>query len=143
MTSLYETLKQDRIQAMKNRQTLERDLLSTLVGQIELESSKNIKYVPKSDEHVIAVLKKFIDDCKFNIQQNDSKIDIYTQELSVLEKYLPSQLNEDQIQTIIRSTFDNLEAKDKGRVMKFFKDNHSGLYDGKLVSSVFEKLCSI
>jgi uncharacterized protein YqeY len=141
---LYETLKKDRIQAMKDRKDVEKTLLGTLVGQIDNEASKSgLKTEPKSDAHVVAVVKKFLDDNTFTQQheKNPQELIRLVTEAETLKSYLPQQLTTDELKAIIIDEFGcTVKAAPKGTVMKFLKDNHAGKYDGKAAAAVFDEL---
>lgn len=133
---LIEQLKTERIEAMKAKDTIKKDLLGTLIA----EASKEDK-VP-SDEKVIATIKKFIKNttelmvsCKGYQDKFDSMMKA-NDELKILESYLPAQLDEDTIRKIFSlNTFANV-----GKAMGYFKANYSGQYDGALVSKIAKEL---
>lgn len=144
MTKLYETLKADRIQAMKDRNQIAKDLLGTLVGQIDLDASRsNLKYVPKSDLHAINLIKKFLDDNSFTQSVSKDEVELIRlrAEEVILNSYLPKQLSEAELEAILIEKFGcAIKAEPKGSVMKFLKENHAGNYDGKLAAAVFDRL---
>ena len=62
------------------------------------------------------------------------------QEITYIEDFLPKQLSEDEIKTIVKSTISELGAKDirdMGKVMSFLREKYSGQMDlgtaGKLL----------
>ena len=62
------------------------------------------------------------------------------QEITYIEDFLPKQLSEDEVKTIVKSTISELGAKDirdMGKVMSFLREKYSGLMDlgtaGKLL----------
>lgn len=60
-----------------------------------------------------------------------------TQELSVIEGFLPKPLSEAELEKLIQETIQSTQAsgpKDMGTVMKALKDQVTGRADGKLVS---------
>lgn len=141
---LYETLKSDRIQAMKDRKAVEKQILGTLVGQIELESSKpSLKVEPKSDLHCVGVIKKFLDDLTFTKEHTTDADDLARNaiEIKTLQSYMPTQLSEKELEAVIITTFGCALTKEKkGQVMGYLKQNHASNYDGKLAASVFDRL---
>jgi uncharacterized protein YqeY len=57
-------------------------------------------------------------------------------ELKVISKYLPEQLSEDELNHIIKETFDSIQIsseKDMGRVMGTIMPKVKGKADGKVV----------
>ena len=64
-------------------------------------------------------------------------------EIEVLERYLPRQLNADEVHTVVREAIEQLgvtSKKDMGRVMKAVMAEHRGKVDGKLVQQVAGEL---
>jgi uncharacterized protein YqeY len=58
-------------------------------------------------------------------------------EMNVMEEYLPKQLSEQEIKDIVmRLVVQSDIPCNMGVVMKYFKENYSGQYDGKIVSTV-------
>lgn len=60
-----------------------------------------------------------------------------TQELSVIESFLPKPLSEAELEKLIQETIQSTQAsgpKDMGTVMKALKDQVTGRADGKMVS---------
>ena len=62
------------------------------------------------------------------------------QEITYIEDFLPKQLSEDEVKTIVKSTISELGAKDirdMGKVMSFLREKYSGHMDlgtaGKLL----------
>ena len=83
-----------------------------------------------SDNNVIRVTKKMIDSLK--LMSSTQALE----EVKILEQFIPQQLTENQIETIIkRERFTSIKD-----CMGFFKELYAGLYDGKLVSKIFKEL---
>lgn len=64
-------------------------------------------------------------------------------ELSVLKRYLPQPLSEDEVAALIRASIDEAGAKgigDLGKVMKLLMPKVSGRSDGKRVSEMAKAL---
>jgi uncharacterized protein YqeY len=140
---LIQKLREDKIQAMKDGFALEKNLLSTLIG----DCCKNIK--EPDDALVISVIKKFIK----NARETSEHIKDYGQilktqqfldcldEIDILESYLPKQLDEQAIKTIMANIIvgapEGFALKD---VMAFFKKNFEGQYDGAMVSRMAKEI---
>ena len=86
------------------------------------------------------------------IKQRNESIELYEkgnrlelaekeqQEITYIEDFLPKQLSEDEVKTIVKSTISELGAKDirdMGKVMSFLREKYSGQMDlgtaGKLL----------
>lgn len=127
MNKLKETIVNDIKTAMKEKDTVTRDVLRIIKGEIERkeDSSKEL-----STGEIVSIIKKLIESST-STGDND--------EVVVLEKYLPSQLTEAEITAIVneRKEVDGLTGpRDMGKVMQYFKANHDGAYDGKLLSDI-------
>ena len=64
-------------------------------------------------------------------------------EITVIERYLPAQLTEDEARDVIAAIVAELgvsSKKDLGKVMKEVMSRHRGQIDGKLASSIAGKL---
>lgn len=140
---LIDVLKADRIQAMKDKETIKKDLLGTLIG----EASKKDKL--PTDTVVMATIKKFINNDKETINITTKSgdplpdavmyaITVLEKEIEILESYLPKQLNEEGMIVGIKAAM-NLGANNIGDIMKFFKENFEGRYDGKTVNVLAQK----
>ena len=114
--------------AMLNKEVDKKDLLRVVIG----EFNRVDKIV--SDDKAIAIIKKMVENAK---DQGN------TNEIPILEVYLPSQLDADELGIKINEIIDDLEAtsmKDMGRVMGELKAKYSGTYDGKLASTLVREL---
>ncbi len=132
--NLRNQIKSDKTFALKNDETIKKNLLSTVLGEIDRKSKESGRTNPEvSDEEVITIIKKMKDDC---IKCNNAE------EAKMLEKYIPKMYTEEILETIIGDyvTSENIEhKKDMGQVMKWLKEHHHGKYDGKIASSIVVK----
>lgn len=65
------------------------------------------------------------------------------QEISVIQEYLPEQLEESELRAIIKKTIEELQAMspgDSGRVMKHIMPGLKGRADGKLVKQIVNEV---
>jgi uncharacterized protein YqeY len=133
---LIETLKTQRIQAMKDKQIVAKNLLTTLLGELEGKAKRD--NIDINDEMVVQTCKKFIASNEEVIAQTTSTeaATKLKEENVILNNYLPKQLTEAQLGSIIKSS----GATNVGEAMKFLKDNYSGKYCGKLASTVVRTL---
>jgi uncharacterized protein YqeY len=144
---LLEIILKDCWDAKKAKDNKTSTLLSTLhaeAARIGKDSGNRMS----TDEEVIVVIKKFVKNLKetiehlvkVNYEQKseavDAKILDSENELFILNKYLPQQLTPEEIKTIIIE----LDNKNVGIIMKHFKENYSGRYDGKVVNEVIKGL---
>lgn len=124
---IKERIIKDRIDAMKNGNTEQRLILSTVLGELDRISKD------PSDDQVVKVIKKMVDS---NIECGTIKENEY------LEVYLPKMISEEDLKQIIIEEMTRNEystMKDMGKVMGYLKQNYAGQYDGKLASDIIKK----
>ncbi|BAU40058.1 hypothetical protein [Ralstonia phage RSP15] len=136
--ALLDTIKADRMAAMKEGDKIAKDILTTLIGEVETKSKQGKEL---ADADIVALVKKFIDNNDETlklVKDDETKIEtsnILIQENLVLGAYIPKQLSFDEIATILKHTgYMNL-----GHFMKYLKEHYAGQYDGKVAKQVFEK----
>ena len=127
---MLKRIRTERATYRKNKETLNAEILTTLIGEIETEEKRN--GIIFSDDDVIKVVQKFIKNINQTLAVHPT--DILKYEKAFLEKYLPKQLSEEELK-IIASDF-----KIVGEYMKFLKQNYSGKYDSKFAMEVFKLL---
>lgn len=128
--TVQETIKADLKTAMIEKKTNLRDILRVVIGEFN-RIGKEV-----SDEKALAIIKKMVQNAKD--QKNAS-------EVSILENYLPTQMDEAVLREKIQNciTFNSYSTmKDMGKVMGYLKANHDGLYDGKQASTIVRELLS-
>ena len=89
------------------------------------------------------------------VKQRKESADIYTaqnrpdlaekeqQEIAVIEKYLPKQMGEDEIRTILKQIIETTGAKtpaDMGKVMGAASKQLAGKADNKIISTIVKEL---
>lgn len=118
----------EKIVNYRNTHKESRTLLGVIIGEFErIEKSPNRTIKEISDSEAINIIKKMIEsNCLVNSLEC-----LYENE--ILKQFIPSQLTETQIQGII----DECNFSSIKECMTFFKENHTGLYDGKIVSKIF------
>ena len=100
------------------------------------------------DEGVLGIIQKMIKQSRDAITQfkNGQRHDLVEKELSlisVLQQYLPQQLNEAAIIEAIAATISDLGAgglRDMGKVMGVLKSKHADTLDFSKVSSIIKEL---
>ena len=123
---IQEQINNDLKEAMLNKETFKRNLLRVVIG----EFNRVDKII--NDEKALSIIKKMIENAK---NQN------HDDEVIILNKYLPQQMNKEQLEKIIKSfiILKNITTiKEIGLVMKFLKEKYSGKYDGKMASEIIK-----
>jgi uncharacterized protein len=99
-----------------------------------------------TDEQIIVILDKMAKQHRDSISQfkeanRDDLVEIEEFELDIITKYLPAQLSEDEIKTLINSAISKTGAesiKDMGKVMGILKGELQGRADMGKVSGLIK-----
>ena len=114
--------------AMKNSDKFTLSVLRMLKSAIQMEAIN--KKHELTDEEIIAVIKKQVKVRKDSIAeyQKYEKLDLVTsleQEIAILDKYLPAEMTEEEVDKIIDEVFNELQPssmKDMGGIMKVLNE---------------------
>jgi len=144
--SLEERIKKDMHAALKSQNRIELDTLRTVVAQINDERIKKMHDL--SDDEVILVLNKAMKRRKEAIEmyKQGNRPDLVQkeqEESEIIEKYLPEQLSEDDVRSVLKQVIQNVGAeseRDIGKVMGPAMKELKGKADGKHVQEMARKL---
>ena len=143
---LKEKLMQDLKDAMKEKDIIKKDTVQMVRAAIlQIEKDKGIEV---DDNKIIEIIAKEVKGKKDAIVEfkkgwRDDLIEQTNKEIEVLEKYLPKQLNKDEITEIVKEIIDSLGAtsmKDMGPVMKESKAKIGASADGRAINEVVKEL---
>lgn len=126
-------LKQDRIDAMKAKDSVRKSTLTTLIGDAEtINKGPN---GPITDDMVIALAKKHITGLQemLNLGKDPGRCQ---EEINILTEYLPRQLGHEDIESILSKAIKTGQVKNIGDAMKYMKTYYAGQYDGKVASRI-------
>ena len=146
---LYEKIVNDMKSAMKNRDKSTLSTIRFLKNAIDMEAKDKKKDI--TDELVIDIAAKQIKTHKASIEEFDKAnrtdlSDKLKEEIKLIEKYLPTQLTEEEINNEIEKVFEKVKPtnkKDMGLIMKELS-SLKGKADFKIISTkVNEKLNSL
>ena len=120
---MIEKINDDLKIAMKEKDTFKMSVIRMLKSALQLESIA--KKHELSDNEVINILKKQVKLRKDSIEEYKKynkmeTVDSLEKEIAILEVYLPEEMNEEEIKTIIEKIFDEIKPtsiKDMGKVM--------------------------
>jgi uncharacterized protein YqeY len=138
--SLKEVLQQDLKTAMKEKDTIRKNVVTMMRAAIlQIEKDKKIEL---DDEGVIEVIAKGVKQRKDSIPEfekgnRQDLIENINKEIDILMAYLPQQLSDDEVSRIVADTIIEVGAqsvKDMGRVMSALMPKVKGRADGKLVN---------
>lgn len=140
--SLKDQLTQDMKEAMKAKQSERLGTIRQLRGAIK---NKEIERQQELDDEailgVIGTLVKQRREAAQMYRDNDRPelADKEEAELEVLQQYLPAQLSEDELRTIVGEVIAEIGAtsiKDMGKVMPRIMAKTKGAADGKIVNQI-------
>ena len=155
---LLDSIKKDLKIAMKAKETLKIStlrMITSSIKNIEINNRTSSKDESSneslSDNEIIKLLTKMIKQRKESaeIYKESDRSDLEKKEndeIEIIEQYMPSQINDDEIDKLIKEIIDETGSssiKDMGRVMTILKEKYSGQMDfGKASLIVKEKLNS-
>lgn len=145
MQTLKEKLKEDLKIALKTSNVAKKELIKVVLSEISLEEGRGSVGFFLNDEGVMAILKKFKKNQEL-IKEEYEKLgqpvpEAVTKEIKILESYLPSQMNEEEIGNIVTDLISETGAtsmKEMGKVMSAFNAKYAGKADNKIVSQAIK-----
>lgn len=143
---LKEQIPEDIKNALRNKSTLELSVLRMLQSALknkEIDKKEDLK-----DEDVISVvgaeIKKRRDAVKeFEKVNRPDAANQEKAEIDILMKYMPQQMNENEIRDLVKSAVKEAQAKtmkDIGKVMKVLMPKVKGKADGSVVNKIVREL---
>ena len=141
----FEQLQKDMIAAMKARDKVRKDAISTLVSAAKKAAIDEGCRDDIKEELVNRVILKEMKSVKEQIDtcpaSREDLLAEYQKRLAVLEEYAPKMMSEDEIKAVITSVLADLgidapTAKDKGKIMKELMPKLKGKADGKEVNQI-------
>mgnify|MGYP001623971905 FL=1 len=147
---MYEKINNDLKEAMKNQDRFTLSVLRMLKSTLQVEGISLKREL--TDQDVLMVIKKNVKQRKDSIVEFEKynktdEIANLKKEIQVLEKYLPEELTEEQIDQEIENVFaieKPTNMKDMGKIMKILTEKIGTVADMSLVSKkVKEKLMNL
>ena len=143
--SLVEQLKQDMITAMKEKDKERLTVIRMVKAALDKERIDSKKEI--NDDLLIDVVNKQIKMRNDSIEEfskanRTDLVDSVKKEVEVLMKYLPEQLELSEVEEIITSAIESVEAssmKDMGKVMKEARPKVNGRFDMKKFSEIIKE----
>ncbi|MBC8172512.1 MAG: GatB/YqeY domain-containing protein [Chitinophagales bacterium] len=146
--NLFDQVNEDIKSAMKNREEGRLRALRGIKSALLLVKTEKGAADELSAEKEMQVLQKLLKQRKESLeiytQQNRADLaQIETEEIVVIEKYLPAQMGEDELRNILKSIIERVGASspaDMGKVMGVATKELAGKADGKMISQVVKEL---
>lgn len=154
MNNLWQKINNDLTTAIKQKQSLELSVIRLLLSAINYKKiaiGKGADSEPLADEQIVEVISS-------EIKKRKDSIEAYTQggrldlaqkektEMGILEKYLPTQLSDVELEKIITEVISGLGevgVKDIGRIIGQVMPKVRGQADGGRVSAMVKRLLAV
>ncbi len=141
-----EILRKDMVAAMKAKDKVTKDAISSLIAAIKKVAIDEGVRDDIPEELVDRVILKELKSVKEQIdtcpKEREELLAEYKEAYAVVEKYAPKQMSEAEIRELITTKFvEVLAGKNKGLIMKTVMGELKGKADGKLISAVVADLC--
>jgi len=144
--SMQDQLMSDLKEAMKAKDKVRKltiTMLRSQIKQVEVDTRADVK-----EEQIVDIIAKQVKQKKAAIEEFEKAdrtdlVDEANEEINVLMAYLPEQLSEEEIRSLVQETIDAVGAasqKDMGKVMGALSPKTKGKADNKLVSQVVREL---
>ena len=146
--SLVDTLRKDMFEASKKGEVEKADILKMAMASIknaQIEVEEEL-----TDTDIEKILRKEVKKVKDSIEQFEkmAREDLLKKEqlqLTVLQSYLPEQMNEEEVKKVVEEKIEQLGAKDMrdmGKVMGVVMKELDGKTDGNTVKNIVQSLLS-
>ncbi|WP_339228169.1 GatB/YqeY domain-containing protein [Oceanobacillus sp. FSL K6-2867] len=144
--TLLDRLNQDMKQAMKNKDKETLSVIRMVKASIQNESIKLGKDTLSEDED-LTILSREVKQRKDSLQEfksagREDLVEKLENELVILQKYLPKQLSDEELLSIIRVTIQEVNAasmKDMGKVMGAVMPKVKGQADGSQIKNLVQQ----
>jgi uncharacterized protein YqeY len=127
------------VEAMKAKDKVRLNVLRYL-KKLFIENDTSKKPIDENDI-VISYAKKMKDSIS-SFPEGSTQQKELIEETKILDEFLPKQLSEEEVQTIINSIIKNLESPNLGLVMKELTPQIKGKFDGKRASELVKMAVS-
>ncbi len=139
---IIDEVKKANIQAIRDKDTVARNIYSVLLNKFMLEGIKRRETGKEmQDADYVQILQKTIKELTEEAE-NYKKVNHFEQveeiekQIKLVEGYLPKMMSNEEIKEVILS----LDDKTVPNVMKHFKANYAGKCDMRLVQEVLKSL---
>jgi len=140
-------IKADLNQTLKDKDEIKISVLRMLISEIH-NKEINKKSEKLTDEEVIGVIRQQVKKIKESIAaykqgKRDDLVQKESQELEILNKYLPQEMSEKDLEKIIKEIISDVKPsgpQDFGKVMGEAMKRLSGRVEGSRVSGIVKKL---
>ena len=145
---LVDEIQKDMYKAMKEKEKERINALRNIIGKLKY------RYIDKGDklteQEEIKVIQSLAKQRRESIEMykkggRNDLVETETKELSIIEKYLPKAMSEEEVRRLVRETVKETGAEsmsDLGKVMPLVMKKGAGKVDGELAQEVLRELLS-
>ncbi len=146
--SLLEKINTDLKVAMKEKNASKLQALRAVKSELLLEQTSSGASESISEEKGIKIIQKLIKQRKDSaeIYKSENRTDLYEKEIAeikFLEAYLPEQMSEEELTSIVQAVIDETGAgsiKYMGKVMALVNKKVAGKAEGKIIAQKVKSL---
>lgn len=128
---IIETLKQDKINAMKEKNIVLRDLIWIVLTNIQIKE-KEKPWITLTDQDIIKIIEKEIKQINDTLQylKDENQINEEKLKIQYLEKFIPEEMSEDEVKNILIELINqnNIDKNKIWDIMKIAKENNLPLW---------------
>ena len=143
--SLLTDLNEDMVKAMKAKDKERLMVIRMIKSSLQNEQiSKGSELTEEEELTVLSREKKQRNESleEFKNANRNDLVEKLEKELVIIDEYLPEQLDEEEVEAVVKETIVETEAssmKDMGKVMSALMPKIKGRADGKLVSNLVKR----
>ena len=139
----YEKIELEMKDAMKQKDSLKLSVLRMAIAAVRnTEIAKKVKKLEELD--VLQVIQKMIKEHRESIAQFEKGgrpdlVEKETRELEVLQRYVPKEMGEEELKSIVKIAVQEsgfTSKADAGKVMKAVMERVKGKADGKIINKI-------
>ena len=140
--SLKQKLQEDLKSSMKNKDTVKKSVITLIRASIKQYEVDN--RVELGDDEIVDLIAKQLKQTRDSREEfakagREDLVSKAEAEIEVLKEYLPQQLSEEELNTIIKETISEVGAtsmKDMGKIMSVVRPKVKGRADGKIINEL-------
>lgn len=141
-----ETLQKDMIAAMKAKDKVRKDAISSLVSAVKKVAIDEKVREDIPEELVDRVILKELKSVKEQVDtcpaDRTDLLEAYKARYAIFEEYAPKMLSAEEVKAVILEKFaEVVTTKNKGMIMKNVMGELKGKADGKVINEVVAELC--
>ena len=144
--SLSEKLMADLKESMKNKDSIKKSVVTLIRAAVKQKEVDD--RVTLTDDDIQDIISKQLKQRKdalveFERAGRQDLVDETNQEIEIIASYLPQQLTDEELETIVADAIKEINAqsmKDMGKIMGIVNEVAKGRADGKRISDLTKKL---